>query len=301
MGETAGRKGASRPGAGLSLKLRAFLRRQGLQPRKGLGQHFLVDGRVLRRILAAAQLTPEDTVLEVGPGLGVLTRALARRVARVVAVELDPRLAQGLSRELASFPNVSIVEGDILTLSPSALVGGQAYKVVANIPYYITSPILRHFLEAEARPGLMVVMVQRQVGEAIVAPPGKSSLLSISVQLYSRPRLVGYVPPGSFYPPPKVESAILRLEVYPQPPVEVEAEGFFRMVAAGFAAPRKQLHNSLAQGLGISTEAAREALSRVEIAPQRRPATLTLEEWARLWLAFPLPQPSPVAVVGEGG
>lgn len=255
-----------------------------------MGQHFLVDRRVLGRILRAAQVTPQDVVIEVGPGQGALTRALARRARRVVAVEVDPRLVAWLRPRLASLSNVEIVEGDILALSPVSLVGGEAYKVVANIPYYITSPILRHFLEAEPRPRLMVVMVQREVAQALAAPPGKRGLLGLSVQFYSRPQIVGYVPATSFRPPPKVSSAIVRLEVYPQPPLGVPAARFFQAATAGFTAPRKQLRNSLAQGLGLPPQAIQEGLEGVGIDSHRRPATLTLEEWAKLSQAFPLPE-----------
>ena len=264
---------------------RRLLARFGFRPRKRLGQHFLVDGRVLEKILQAARLVPEDTVIEVGPGLGILTRALAARAARVIAVELDRGLAEKLRQAL---PQVEVVEGDILSFSPLQLLGHPApYKVVANIPYYITSPILRHFLEAEHKPRLMVVMVQREVGKAIVARPGQMSLLAVSVQFYSQPKLVARVSPSSFFPPPQVESALLRLEVYEHPPVAVsEPEGFFRLVGAGFTAPRKQLHNSLAQGLGITPEEVSRLLEGAGIDPKRRAQTLSLEEWAHLYQRF---------------
>jgi 16S rRNA (adenine1518-N6/adenine1519-N6)-dimethyltransferase len=221
--------------------------------------------------------------VEVGPGLGILTRALARRASQVVAVELDASLADALRQEMAAFPGVRVVQGDILKMSPDSLVDGASYKVVANIPYYITSPILHHFLGSGHCPTLMVVMVQREVAEAIAAPPGKLGVLGISVQLYARPKVVTRVPAGSFYPAPRVESALLRLDVLPRPPVAVEPEDFLRLVGAGFAAPRKQLRNSLAQGLGVEPGLVVEALLRAGISPERRPQTLSLEEWARLW------------------
>ena len=237
---------------------------------------------VLDRILEAAQLGPGDTVIEVGPGLGVLTRALAERAGRVIAVEVDRGLAGKLRQAL---PRAEVVEGDILSLTPLQLLGrATPYKVVANIPYYITSPILRHFLEAELKPRLMVVMVQREVGEAIVAGPGHMSLLAASVQFYSQPELVATVSASSFYPPPQVESALLRLEVYEHPPVAVQdPAAFFNLVGAGFTAPRKQLHNSLARGLGIAPEEAVRLLQAAGIDPSRRAQTLSLEEWAGLY------------------
>jgi len=264
------------------------LRRFDLRARKRLGQHFLIDNNVLQQILSAAELTADDIVIEVGPGLGILTRELARRVKRVIAVELDDTLAELLRRELSPFPNVTIVNEDILKIDPSDLVSEtERYKVVANLPYYITSPVLRHFLEASVKPGLMVVMVQREVAQAIAAGPGRRSLLSISVQFYGQPRIISKVPASSFYPAPEVDSAILRIDLYPWPAVAVDdVDGFFEMVRAGFASPRKQLANSLAQGLGWPKADVLNILEEASIAPQRRAETLTLEEWARLWQSY---------------
>lgn len=271
---------------------RQLLRRFGLHARKGLGQHFLIDSEVLELIISAAELSPGDTVIEIGPGLGILTRELARRAGRVIAVELDDRLAASLQQTLA-FDNVCIVNGDVLKLEPSALLEEQkaigslfSYKVVANLPYYITSPVLRHFLEASVKPQMMVVMVQKEVAGVIVAKPGQMSLLSVSVQFYGAPRIVGYVPAQSFYPPPEVDSAILRVDVYPQPAVDVERESFFALVRAGFNLPRKQIANSLAHGLYLPKAEALSLLEKASIVPQRRAETLTLEEWAQLWRVF---------------
>jgi len=277
----------SRP---LAAEAREFLDRFGLRARKSLGQHFLVDRQILRRIVSAAQLATEDTVIEIGPGLGILTRELAKRAGKVIAVEADGRLASALSETMAGVDNVSIVEADILQTDPGSLLtaGGvegspPRYKVVANIPYYITSRILRHFLEATRQPSSMVVMVQREVGEAITARPGRMSILAVSVQFYGKPAIVGHVPAQSFYPPPKVESVILRIEPYEHPAVEVTETGaFFAVVRAGFSAPRKQLRNSLAQGLGIAPQEAAAFLEGVRIDYQRRAEALSLEEWARL-------------------
>jgi 16S rRNA (adenine1518-N6/adenine1519-N6)-dimethyltransferase len=264
-----------------------LLRRSGLRARKRLGQHFLIDGNVQEQILSAAELTADDTVLEVGPGLGIMTRELARKVRRVIAIELDDKLAAFLKQEMASLPNVTIINEDILKIDPAALLSDPGlYKVVANLPYYITSPVLRHFLEATIKPGLMVVMVQKEVAEAIAAGPGKRSLLSISVQLYGQPRIISQVPAGAFYPAPEVDSAILRIDLYSKPAVAVDnTTSFFETVRAGFASPRKQLANSLSHGLGISKPEASHLLEEASIVPQRRAETLTLEEWAQLWRA----------------
>ncbi|MFC1958040.1 16S rRNA (adenine(1518)-N(6)/adenine(1519)-N(6))-dimethyltransferase RsmA [Chloroflexota bacterium] len=272
-----------------------MLRRFDLRARKGLGQHFLIDEEVLGHIVSAAQLTANDAVMEIGPGLGVLTRELAGRAGRVVAIELDTRLAAILGETLASFDNVTIVNEDVLKIAPAALLEGLktgfpplvdstfSYKVVANLPYYITSPVLRRFLEASVKPRIMVVMVQKEVAEEISARPGRLSLLGISVQLYGEPAIVEYVPARCFYPAPEVDSAILRVDVYPRPAVDIsDTESFFRLVRAGFSASRKQLANSLAQGLGLPKAEALSLLEKAGIASQRRAETLTLEEWACL-------------------
>jgi len=267
-----------------------LLRQFDLKARKGLGQHFLIDGEVLRLIASAAEITPADVVVEVGSGLGVLTKELAGQAGRVIAIELDNKLAALLKQTLASFNNVTIINEDVLKLEPEDLLKGQAatgYKVVANLPYYIASPVLRHFLEARAKPQTMIVMVQKEVAEAIVAEAGDMSLLSVSVQFYGEPRIISHVPAQCFYPAPKVDSALLRIDLYPQPAVAVTDESsFFDLVRAGFAAPRKQMVNSLAQGLGRAKTEILPLLERADIASQRRAETLTLEEWARLWRIF---------------
>jgi len=264
------------------------LRHLDIKARKRLGQHFLVDEKVLGAIIAAAELSPSDVVLEIGPGLGILTRELAKQAGRVIAIELDDKLAALLRESLAPLPNVTILNEDVLHIDPATLFATPTpYKVVANLPYYITSPVLRHFLEASIKPETMLVMVQKEVAEAIVAEPGRRSVLSISIQFYGKPEIVSYVPAQAFYPAPAVESAILRIDVYPQPAVAVADErSFFEMVRAGFAAARKQIANSLAQGLRLPKAEVTALLEKAAISPQRRAETLTLEEWARLWQVF---------------
>jgi 16S rRNA (adenine1518-N6/adenine1519-N6)-dimethyltransferase len=279
----------------LLAQTKKLLRRSNLRARKGLGQHFLVDGETLDTIVAVADLTPEDNVIEVGPGLGILTRELAAKAGWVIAIELDDRLAGALTKSLAEFDNVVIINRDVLGTDPAQLLreraasvpsGMNSYKVVANLPYYITSPVLRHFLEAPARPEVMVLMVQKEVAEAIAAGPGKRSLLSISIQFYGRPDIIAYVPAASFYPQPEVDSAVLKIDVYPRPIIDVEEQGFFRLVRAGFTASRKQVVNSLAQGLGLPKEKITLLLEKAGIDPQRRAETFTLEEWAQLWRVY---------------
>jgi 16S rRNA (adenine1518-N6/adenine1519-N6)-dimethyltransferase len=266
----------------LLAETRRLLHQSDLRARKGLGQHFLIDGGVLEAIIAAAELDSDDLVVEVGPGLGILTRELAQRAGGVIAIELDDKLAALLKKTLASFNNVTIVNGDVLKIEPEGLVKGRGYKVVANLPYYITSPVLRHFLEAEAKPEAMVVMVQKEVAEAIAAKPGDMSLLSVSVQFYGEPRIITIVPAESFYPAPKIDSAILKIDIYPEPRVDVDEKGFFDTVRAGFAAPRKQLANSLAKGLGREKSAVLPFLQKANIDPSRRAETLSIGEWAAL-------------------
>jgi len=283
----------------LLAQTKRLLRHFDLKARKGLGQHFLIDGDVLELVASAAQLTSADIVMEIGPGLGVLTKELAKQAGWVIAIELDSKLAASLKQTLASFNNVTIINEDILGINPAALLQEQkarfpsainsplSYKVVANLPYYITSPVLRHFLEASVKPQTMVVMVQKEVAEAIVAKPGQMSLLTISVQFYGEPRIISYVPAKCFYPAPEVDSAILRIDLYPQPVVAVTDEkSFFELVRAGFTASRKQICNSLAQGLGLPKAQVLSLLGKANIVPQRRAGTLTLNEWAQLWQVF---------------
>ncbi|MCL4533541.1 MAG: 16S rRNA (adenine(1518)-N(6)/adenine(1519)-N(6))-dimethyltransferase RsmA [Bacteroidetes bacterium] len=263
--------------------IRSLLRRLGIRPRKGLGQNFLVDEDVLARIMGVAEIEPADVVVEVGPGLGILTRELVRRAARVVAVEIDPQLAEIVLRLVPSAPNLEVVNADVLHFDPAGHGITPPYKVVANLPYYITSPTMRHFLEEVPHPDVMVVMVQREVAERMVAQPGEMSLLSVSVQFYGDARMAAVVPTSAFYPQPKVESAIVRIDVYPRPVLDVEPRSFFRLVQAGFSQPRKQLHNTLAQRLWFPPGGAREALKAAGIDPARRAQTLSLEEWGVLW------------------
>ena len=280
-------------------RVKALLGQFGLKAKKRLGQHFLVEEQVLDCILSAAELSSEDIVIEVGPGLGILTKKLAEEAAKVIAVELDPRLVGVLRKRLPLFTNVRIIQGDILKLTPGrllegdlgALEAGRSYKVVANLPYYITSPVLRHFLEASWKPSVMVVMVQKEVGEAIAATCGRMSLLSVSTQLYSKPTIIAYVPRRSFYPAPKVDSVVLRLDVYSKLPIDIsDVNGFFDIVTSGFSSPRKQLRNSLAQGLGITSDQVASLLEKAGIEAKRRAESLSLEEWREVWELFEPPR-----------
>lgn len=261
--------------------------RSRVRPRKSLGQHFLHDPGALARIVATAELSPSDNVLEIGPGTGNLTRLLAEQAGRVVAVELDVSLITRLQATFQESPHVKIVQGDILKLDPASLMEGSEYKIVANLPYYITSAILRHFLGARCPPNILVLTVQHEVAQRMVACPPQMSLLAVSVQFYSVPRLIGTIAAGAFYPPPKVTSAIVRLDRRPEPAVAVHTESFFQVAAAGFSQRRKQLHNSLAAGFHLPKAIVADALHAAGIDPKRRAETLTLEDWGRLAQSLP--------------
>jgi 16S rRNA (adenine1518-N6/adenine1519-N6)-dimethyltransferase len=267
------------------LDIPALLRRFDLRPDKSLGQNFLVDPASLQKVVAAAEIGPRDAVLEIGPGLGSLTRLLAQAAREVTAVEIDADLLPPLQAVLAGFNNVRIVQGDILELNPVELMDDSSgsYLVVANIPYYITSALIRHLLEAQLKPSRLVLTVQREVAERITAQPGDLSLLALSVQVYGEPQIVARIPAGAFYPSPKVDSAVVRVDLYPKPRIPVEAMNtFFRLAKAGFSQKRKTLRNSLSAGLHLKPGEAAEMLEQAGINPQRRAETLDLSEWRKL-------------------
>jgi 16S rRNA (adenine1518-N6/adenine1519-N6)-dimethyltransferase len=266
----------------LSPGVKALLKHFGLRPQKGFGQNFLIDDEVLAKIVEVSDLRSDDQIVEVGPGLGVLTRELVTRVRRVVAVEIDHGMAAALQSLFKDQANLEVVNQDILSFKPGPHLDENPYKVVANLPYYITSPTLRLFLESERQPTSIIVMVQKEVAERIVAKPGDLSLLAVSVQFYAEPVIVARVPRMAFYPAPKVDSAVVRIDVRQAPLIPVEPETFFRVVSAGFAQPRKQLHNALSRVLWLPDGAASEALEAVGIDETRRAQTLTLPEWGSL-------------------
>jgi 16S rRNA (adenine1518-N6/adenine1519-N6)-dimethyltransferase len=265
-------------------EIKTLLNALGFRLQKGFGQNFLTSEAVLHRIVDASEIAPSDLVVEVGPGLGHLTRHLARAASRVIALEIDRGFIRELRRVFQDAPNVEILEQDALRFDPTATIGDEPYKVVANLPYYITSAVLRHFLESDRRPTRVVAMVQREVGERILAKPGDLNLLAIGVLAFGQPRLVTRVPPNAFYPQPRVESVVIRIDVRNRPSIESDVDRFFKVVAAGFAMPRKQLHNSLAQRLWMPAGEAPRVLEEVNIDPKRRPQTLTIAEWDRLAL-----------------
>jgi 16S rRNA (adenine1518-N6/adenine1519-N6)-dimethyltransferase len=261
----------------------ALLGRYGFRPRKRLGQNFLQNPGALERIAAAARINRNDTVLEIGCGFGSLTRHLAEAAEQVVAIELDVKLA-GIARELLkSCANVRLICADILELAPRDLALPEAYIVAANIPYYVTSPILRHLLESDPAPRRIVLTVQKEVAARICARPPDMSLLGLSVQVYGSAEIVAEISADAFYPKPKVDSAVVRIESYRDPVIPaVLLPVFFRLAKSGFLHRRKTLRNTLAAGLGIPSSEVTELLNRAQIDPQRRAETLTLDEWAVL-------------------
>jgi 16S rRNA (adenine1518-N6/adenine1519-N6)-dimethyltransferase len=261
-----------------------LLRQFGLHPDKRLGQNFLIDPAALNRIVEAASVSLQDAILEVGPGVGSLTRLLAIQARQVVAVELDSRLVPALEQVLAPYPNTRVVQGDILDLNPAELMAGEpGYLVVANIPYYITSALIRHLLESNVKPQRLVLTVQREVAERVTAPPGELSLLALSVQVYGQPRIMAHIPAGAFYPAPKVDSAVVRVDLYSEPRIPSGLlPDFFRLAKAGFSQKRKTMRNALAGGMHWSPQQAADILASIGIDPRRRAETLSLEEWEKL-------------------
>ncbi len=263
-----------------------ILRQFNLHPDKRLGQNFLIDPSGLQKVVDAAEISAGDAVLEIGAGLGSLTRYLAVMAKQVVAVELDEHLIPLLEIVLSPYRNVELIQGDILALDPARLTPGSSnspYLVVANIPYYITSALIRHLLEAPRRPSRLVLTVQREVAERITAEPGEMSLLALSVQVYGKPRITTRIPAGAFYPVPKVDSSVVRVDLYPNPRISVSRlDDFFRLAKAGFSQKRKTLRNSLSAGMRWTPSQAEAILGSAGIDPKRRAETLSLEEWGRL-------------------
>jgi len=271
-------------------EIKELLLKHNAKPSRGLGQNFLIDNRVLEKIISAAKLTLHDTVLEVGPGIGTLTAELAKTAGKVVAVEKDARMVEILKETVAGYKNVEVIHADILKLNPKPYTLNPQYKVVANIPYYITSPVIRKLLESENPPEEIILMVQKEVAQRICSKPPNMSLLAVSVQFYAEPEIVSWVKKESFWPKPKVDSAIIKIKPKSQ---QLEVKGnvdsalFFTVVKAGFRQPRKQLVNNLAvlkdsNGVTLDKEKAAQWLSQNNIKPAQRAETLSVEDWLTL-------------------
>jgi 16S rRNA (adenine1518-N6/adenine1519-N6)-dimethyltransferase len=260
-----------------------LLKQYGLRADKRLGQNFLQDPHALKKIVQAAEINPTDTVLEIGPGLGSLTRYLAAAARNVIAVELDDRLFPPLEAVIAPYENIQLVHGDILDIGPNEIIEQHDYLAVANIPYYITSAVIRHLLESDPKPRRMVLTIQKEVAERICAGPGDMSLLALSVQVYGQPRIAARIPAGAFFPAPKVDSSMLVVDIFPTPIIHIELlDTFFLLIKAGFSQKRKKLRNSLSAGMRKSPTETEKLLHAVDIDPQRRAETLSIEEWGKL-------------------
>lgn len=275
---------------------RAIMHRHGISCRKSLGQNFLMDPNIIDKITGAAGLTPDDLVVEIGPGLGALTTKIARNAGKVLAVEVDRGLLPALAETLAGVGNVEVIQGDALEVDFDKMVeektggvygrGGRKYKLLANLPYYITSPLLMHLLHGRFNLSLMVVMIQLEVAARMSASPGTKDYgaLSVAVQYFAEPKLLFRVPRTVFFPSPGVDSVVVRLTVRPEPAVAVrDEEAFFKVVRASFGQRRKTLLNALAgSALGLHREACQRALENAGIDPGRRGETLSLVEFAAL-------------------
>jgi len=291
-------------------EIKELLKKYNAAALKQLGQHFLVDKGVLRKIIEAAGLNPKDTVLEIGPGIGVLTQALAQKAGKVIAIEKDQKMCEILRETLKDFKNVEVVRNDILKIENSKLIKNWElkignYKVVANLPYYITSPVIRKFLEADNPPKEMVLMVQKEVAQRICAKPPDMNLLAVSVQFYvhpvksseagakqfngASPKIITYVSKKSFWPEPKVNSAIIKISKIKYQKSKTFSANFFKVVRAGFSQPRKQLINNLSNGLKKSKEEIKKWLLENKILPQQRAETLSIDDWISLTKTYPAP------------
>ena len=249
------------------------------QPKKSLGQHWLYDESIIKSIIDQAKLTDNDTVLEIGPGLGTMTKQLVAEAGEVLAVEYDEQLASELPQRVVA-ENLQVQQADVLDFDFTALPAG--YKVVANIPYYLTSHLIRRLLESNNKPAIIVLLIQQEVAERIVAAPGQMSLLSISAQHYALVRLGPFVAAEHFEPPPKVDSQVVILTPKERPHM-IDQRQFFKLVKAGFGEKRKKLRNSISGGLGVEKELVASTLEELQLNPNVRAQELSLEQWYKLY------------------
>ena len=266
-----------------------LLKKYQVRPSKRLGQNFLIDKRAIKKVIETANLKPKNIVLEIGPGVGNLTQELAKKVKKVIAIEKDPKMIEILKETLEDYENVEIIKGDILELDPRIYnLKAKSYKIVGNLPFYLTAPVIRKFLEAlEVKPRQMTFVVQKEVGQRICAKPPRMSILAVSVQFYAKPEIISYVSRKSFWPQPKVDSAILRIT----PLIGafrkmINAGLFFKIVKAGFSHPRKQLINNLSKGLKFNRGRVKDWLLKNNIQPNQRAETLTVKDWIVLTRNF---------------
>lgn len=272
-----------------------LLKNYGIRPSKKMGQNFLIDEKTFNKILEAADLSKNDIVLEIGPGIGNLTTRLAQKAKKVLAIEKDKKMCEILKKELKNqnIENVQIINKDILKINYDSITrwfNGYDYKLVANLPYYVASAIIRKFLEFKKPPESMILMIQKEVAQRICAEPTKMSLLAISIQFYARPKIVSYVSKKSFWPEPKVDSSIIKIIPLKTKSSEKFTEKFFKVVKAGFSHPRKQLINNLAKELKLEKEKIKEWLLKNEIQPSQRAESLSIECWKKLTKSYTIKQ-----------
>jgi len=268
-----------------------YLARLGVTPRKSLGQHYLADELLLGDIADACRLGPADTVLEIGAGPGGLTEELARRAGQVVAVDIDEELVALTRARLGPrFPGLQLVAADVLDYTPAELLAecglSAPYVATGNLPYYITQPVVRRLIEADLPPERLVILVQREVAQRMVGGPGKESVLSMAIRCFGAAESLIDVPATAFWPPPRVQSAVIRIERHAEPPAGLDAEArprLMSLVRAGFSEPRRQLHNTLSQALGLNDETIVDLLATAAIGPALRPQHLDLTDWMRLY------------------
>jgi len=266
------------------LEVKKLLKKYQIRPLKRLGQNFLIDKGVIEKIVGAAELSPNDIVLEIGPGIGNLTQELAKKAKKVIAVEKDPKMIEILNNllECLNVRNVKIVKTDILKIDPKPYTQ-KPYKIVASLPFYLTSPVIRQFLENKTPPTEMVLVVQKEVAQRICAKPPKMSILAVSVRFYAKPEIISYISKKSFWPVPKVDGTILRIvPLIHADRKPINADLFFKVARAGFSHPRKQLINNLSKKLKLEKEKVEDWLLENNIQPTQRAETLTLLDWLNL-------------------
>ena len=269
------------------IDLRAMLKDFGVQPKKGLGQNFLVDENVLARIAESSGADANTDVLEIGAGAGNLTRHLAEQARSVTAVEIDAQLIPVLRKSTKPYSNVRILQGDMLEQDIETLMPEPGFAVAANIPYYITSALIRYLLESPRKPRSILLTIQKEVAQRVCAKAGSLSLLALSVQVFGEPRILFRIPAEAFYPEPKVDSAVLQVTLYASSRIpHHQLDAFFRLAKDAFAQKRKMLHNTLAGSADFDKESALRLLASAEIESTRRAQTLTLDEWGRLTNAY---------------
>lgn len=278
----------------LSLKrpVKNLFQKYRIRPKKRLGQNFLISKPVIKKIIQSANLNKKDIVLEIGPGIGTLTSEIAKKVKKVIAIEKDPKMIEILKETLKGLKNVQIIQGDILKIQDLRLKTKDSYKIVSNLPFYLTAPVIRKFLEVENLPKQIVLIIQKELAQRITAHPPHSNLLSVSVQFYSKPKIISYVSKKSFWPQPKVDSAIIELKVplRGRQKSKVDKDLFFRIVKAGFTHPRKQILNNLAKSLKLNKEEVKNWLLKNKIQPTLRAENLILKDWINLTKNFKIKQ-----------